>query len=284
VSVSPGIYPVVEKKFTEPEVDHTDGIGTKGFYHWRERTFGAAVIDALAMNLNDLALARAIPYKLQNHLTLPADDHLAILDIVRSLAAESRNRQIAITGGETSIHDNSDSLDISISMSGIVDDAQPNIMESGQVLLGLPSNGLHANGFSLVRKLFGDESRADFTHPTAVYLDKIRVLQKRVRVNGMMHITGGAFTKLKDLLHDADAVIERPLEPQPIFEEIYQRGVTDEEMYKTFNCGTGMVLAVDQSDSETVSVITGAKPIGRVVKGSGFVVLASAFSKQQVNY
>ena len=60
MKVERGIYPIITKKFSFPEVDHTDGIGTKGFYHWRAGTLRGAVLDALAMNLNDLALVRAV--------------------------------------------------------------------------------------------------------------------------------------------------------------------------------------------------------------------------------
>ena len=74
VRVTGGVYPLIKRKISFPEVDHTDGIGTKGFYHWRQETFKEAVIDALAMNLNDLAIVRAVPYKLSNHITVPVED------------------------------------------------------------------------------------------------------------------------------------------------------------------------------------------------------------------
>jgi len=88
LEIEEGTYSIFRKKFDFFEVDHTDGIGSKGFYHWQQRTFKEVVLDALAMNLNDLALVRAIPYKLQNHLTLPTDDHSAIKEIITALAAE----------------------------------------------------------------------------------------------------------------------------------------------------------------------------------------------------
>src|SRR3989338_1373242 len=84
VKVSEGIYPIITKKFSYPEVDHTDGIGTKGIYHWQQETFAYAVRDAMAMNLNDLALCRARPYKLQNHILVPTED-ARLLKIIRAL-------------------------------------------------------------------------------------------------------------------------------------------------------------------------------------------------------
>src|SRR3989344_797192 len=100
VKVEKGLYPVIKKKFSALEISHTDGIGTKGSYHWKKRTFKNAVLDALAMNLNDLAMVGAIPYAIQNHIVLPKDDHEAILAIVKRLLAECRQRNIAMTGGE----------------------------------------------------------------------------------------------------------------------------------------------------------------------------------------
>ena len=88
VKVFSGIYPVLHKKFSAYEIQHTDGLGTKGRFHWKKRSFRNAVLDALAMNLNDLAMAGAMPYALQNHLTLPKDDHKAILEIVKELSKE----------------------------------------------------------------------------------------------------------------------------------------------------------------------------------------------------
>src|SRR3989344_1257902 len=88
LSVTPGTYTTIRKKFKGVEVQHTDGIGTKGIFHWQKRTFDKAVIDALAMNLNDLLMARARAYALQNHITLTKDDHPAILAIIKALAKE----------------------------------------------------------------------------------------------------------------------------------------------------------------------------------------------------
>lgn len=284
VKVQRSIYPVLKTKFSGFEVDHTDGIGTKGFYHWQAKSFKAAVVDALAMNLNDLALMLARPYKIQNHLMLPKDDHQAVEQIIKHLVKECSARKIAMTGGETSIHDNSDSLDISISMTGIVERPKINKPRPGNILVGLSSNGLHSNGFSVVRKVFKHEFRPEFIRPTALYIDQIFDLSKKVEIKGMMHITGGAFTKLKDILTDTDAIIDEPLKPQLIFKELYAKGISDQEMYKTFNCGIGFVVAVSSKDLETCIKITGGRAIGRIVKGGGKVKVASAFSNNIVEY
>ncbi len=284
VRVRSGVYPIITKKFKGNEVQHTDGIGTKGIYHWKKRTFKNAVIDAFAMNANDLAMAGAVPYALLDHITVPEAGERAVLELVRAFTALCRKHKIAIVGGETS-HQDTSGFDISISMSGFVSKSRTNRFRVRDVLIGLRSNGLHSNGFTLVRKVFKNQRRADFVRPTAVYLDTVLKLLKKHEIHGMMHITGGAFTKLKDLLKGADAVIEVPkkLEPQSIFHELYKRGVSDKQMYTTFNCGIGFVLSVSEREArKIVSKVPGAAIIGRVVRGDGKICIRSVFSDRVV--
>ncbi len=287
VSVREGAYPIIQKKFSHPEIDHTDGIGTKGVYHWEKRTFKNAVLDALAMNLNDMAMARATPYKLQNNIFVPEDDHHAILEIVKSLVEECKKRNIAITGGETAIHDTMKGLEISITVSGFLEAEKQNRAHAGDVLVGFKSNGLHSNGFTKIREVFGEEVREEFTEPTKIYLDTIFELEKRFDIHGMMHITGGAYTKLKGLLAGVDAKIKRGhcFKPQEIFQELYRRGVSDEDMYKTFNCGVGFVLSVPPVEArKIVSLFDEAEIIGEVVAGKGRVRIESYFSDKKVTF
>lgn len=287
VSVREGAYPIITKRArcrAYAEVDHTDGIGTKGFYHWRAGTFREAVIDALAMNLNDLALARAVPYKLQNHITVPVEDE-RVVHIVRALAEECAQRKIAMTGGETSFHNNSEGLDISITLSGFVQSVKPNRFRRGDALVGLKSSGLHANGFTKVRALFGTPLRKEFTEPTAIYLETVLALDKRCDIHGMMHVTGGAFSKLKDLLHGTDALITRghSLMPHKIFKDLYAQGVSDKEMYTTFNCGIGFVLSCSKKDAHAImSEVPDTAIIGEVVAGAGKVCIESGFSSAKI--
>lgn len=286
LSVQEGIYPIFKRKFSYPEVEHTDGIGTKGIYHWRKRTFRNAVLDALAMNLNDLAIVGAVPYKLQSHIVLPKDDHEAILSIVRSLGKECKKRRIAITGGETSIHDDAQGMDISMTVSGFVSNPKPNRFKIGDVLIGIRSGGLHSNGLTKIRELFKKEWRKEFVAPTRIYADEILKLLGKYKIHGMMHITGGAFTKLKDILsEELDVVLEGSLKlaPQKIFYEIYKRGLPDEEMYKTFNCGIGFVLSVDVKDAKkVVKKLKNADILGHIVRGRGRIVIHSSFSTKKV--
>lgn len=284
VSVKDGI---VKKKFSYPEFHHTDGIGTKGIFHWEQRSFRNAVLDALAMNLNDLALMRATPYALIDHLFLPEDDKDAILELVKSLSEECGKRNIAVTGGETAIHNNMQGLEISVNLLGFVKELKPNLFKNNDVLIGIESSGLHSNGFTRVREIF--DYKPDFIVPTNIYLDTFLRLEKEFDIHGMMHITGGAFTKLKDLLYNADAIItnEHNLEPKEIFWELYKKGISDEEMYKTFNCGVGFVLGVSKEDSNRcLDEIKDFKAdiIGKVIPGTGKIKIQSKFSDREIEY
>ena len=239
------------------------------------------------MNLNDLALMRATPYRLQNHILICEDDKEAIVEIIKSLVYECQKRKIAITGGETSIHNNMEGLDISVTVSGFIKKIKPNKFRKGDILIGLKSNGLHSNGFTKVREIYKDDFRPEFVEPTRIYLDTMVNLEEKFDIGGMMHITGGAYTKLKDLLGDTDASVrnDHELQPQLIFRDLYKKGISDEEMYKTFNCGIGFIFSVLPKDAkEIISEIEEADIIGKIVSGSGKVKVKSAFSKRRIEY
>ncbi len=266
----------------------TDGIGTKGVYHWRQRTFRNAVLDALAMNLNDMAVIRAKATGLHNHIMIPQDDEEAILEIVDNLAEECRRRNILIYSGETAIHEQDmKGMEISISISGKYMQQRKNKFELGDLLIGLKSSGLHSNGFTKVMEIFRNEYRNEFVEPTVIYYDKILDLIKRFDIHRMTHITGGAYTKLKKFLDGIDVRIEKHnLKPQDIFYELYDKGISDEEMYKTFNCGIGFILSVQREDSN--KIIEYLKSdfktdiIGKIVSGNGKVKINSMFSEEEI--
>lgn len=286
---------LVCEKFVNPKYRHVDGIGTKGFYHWRAKSFHAAVQDALAMNLNDLALMRAVPYEITDHIILPADDHGAFVQTVEHLVRECRMRDIAITGGESSVHDMQSGMEISISMTGFVENRRRNVCEAGDVIIGIESNGLHANGFTKIRELFGEQVRPEFILPTSVYSDLIYSIEKERGgepiIHGMAHITGGAYTKMKAILAGSDVLLTRShtLDPHPIFFEIYDRGVPDEELYKIFNCGIGFLFTVNETNADFCLARIRragrkADSVGEVVRGENKVRISSKFSQKEVMY
>jgi phosphoribosylformylglycinamidine cyclo-ligase len=278
---------LVKKKFSFPEYCHTDGIGTKGIYHWKKRTFKNAVLDALAMNLNDLLMMNARPYAILNHLFLPREDKKTILEIISHLSQECKKRKIAILGGETAIHNDMEGMELSITMLGFVEKLRENKFQVGDVLIGIESNGLHSNGFTKVREIFGKNFKKEFIVPTFIYFDEIFPLIKKFEIHGIVHITGGAFTKLKDLLNNANAYLKRNqrLKPQPIFYEIRKRGVSEVQMYKIFNCGIGLILSVNPKEANNIlSKIKNFKAdmIGEIIPGTGKLIIKSAFSNKKI--
>lgn len=278
---------IIKKKFSFPEYHHSDGIGTKGIYHWKKRTFKNAVFDTLAMNLNDILIMSATPFAILNHLFLPEDDRKVILKIIGHLSRECKKRKIAILGGETAIHNDMEGVELSITMLSFVKKPRINRFKTGDVLIGFESNGLHSNGFTKIREIFGQKIRPEFVAPTFVYFDVISSLIEKFNIHGMVHVTGGAFTKLKDLLKGTNAHLKRnhKLKPQPIFWEIKEKGISDSQMYKIFNCGIGFILSVNLEEADKIlEKIKDFKAdvIGEITPGNGKVIIESAFSNKKI--
>ena len=266
----------------------TDGIGTKGKDHWRMRTFDFAVQDALAMSLNDFARDRAIPFEICNHVFLPVDDHEAIIGVVSNLAEQCRAHHLAITGGETAIHEGSEGLEISITMMGVKRSLAGNEFQEGDVLLGIGSSGLHSNGFTRLHGALWEKFLMDLVTPTLIYYDCLAGIDQAFGIHGLEHITGGAFFKMKNHLHGTDAHIYRNhcLKPHSIFCTLAERGVPEEEMYRTFNCGIGFVIGVEARVAAVCLRIIkqqfDAAIIGCVTKGQGMVYIESMFSDRNI--
>lgn len=274
------------KKFNLPEYHHTDGIGSKGIYHWHQKSFRNAVMDAWCMNTNDLAMMRAKPYAVVDHLFLPEDSEVSILKIIRNLVDISKKNDVAITGGETSIHNNIDGLDISLTMLGFVEKRKCNMFQENDALLGIKSNGLHSNGFTKVRELFS-EFRKEFIRPTLDYSKVLFELGKKVDIHGMQHITGGAFVKLRSILPKNLGLIignGYGIKPAEIFYEL-SNYLSDNEMYKTFNCGVGFIIGIDKEDVNGalnfIRKYFDADVIGKVVKGGNAVNIKSKFTGKE---
>jgi phosphoribosylformylglycinamidine cyclo-ligase len=161
-------------------------------------------------------------------------------------------------------------------------------VEPGNALVGIPSNGVHSNGLTLARKaLTGGDADAyheevtykeatigeELLEPTRIYTEVLDVARdKNHDVRGTAHITGGGFTNLERIA-DARFVVDNPLPVPPVFELIQERGeVADEEMYRTFNMGTGFVLVVPEDGADDVAETVGGEVIGSVKEGEGVVV------------
>jgi phosphoribosylformylglycinamidine cyclo-ligase len=272
------------------EIDRTDGIGTKGSLHWKQKTFSFAAQDAFAMNANDIIRIGAEPYRMQDHIMLEEENDDAIFSIVKSLVDLCKRYKIAITSGETAILNEINGLEIGITMIGRVKQNEiikPDV-QIGDKLIGLASNGIHSNGITIARRILGEEFN-ELTKPTEIYLEINEVLKSnRKNIHGMVHISGGGFTKLKDIVNDkTDIKISRnhKLDPQSIFNSLKEKGnLSDEVMYKTFNNGIGFIIATDKGEDvlDIIKKYYKADIIGSVENGNGKIKIESKFSDKKV--
>ncbi len=284
-------------------VSGTDGVGTKirvAQLMGRHDTIG---IDCVAMCVNDIICCGAKPLFFLDYIAIGKNDPEKVASIVSGVAEGCVQSGCALIGGETAEHPgvmNPDDYDLAGFAVGIVDKAKMidgSRMKAGDVILALPSSGLHSNGFSLVRKVF-DIEHADLNRPldgldgkslgeelltpTRLYVKPVLAALRAARVYGASHITGGGFYENipRCLPEGMTAKIQKSaLSIPPIFSLLQEKGgIPERDMFNTFNMGTGMVLVVDKEDAaKAVAALDGAgaapRIIGEVVPGGGGVEL-----------
>ncbi len=284
-------------------VSGTDGVGTKirvAQLMGRHDTIG---IDCVAMCVNDIICCGAKPLFFLDYIAIGKNEPEKVASIVSGVAEGCVQSGCALIGGETAEHPgvmNPDDYDLAGFAVGIVDKAKMidgSRMKAGDVILALPSSGLHSNGFSLVRKVF-DIEHADLNRPldgldgkslgeelltpTKLYVKPVLAALRAARVYGASHITGGGFYENipRCLPEGMTAKIHKSaLSIPPIFSLLQEKGgISERDMFNTFNMGTGMVLVVDKEDAaKAVAALDGAgaapRIIGEVVPGGGGVEL-----------
>ena len=275
-----GLYSIAGKTMEEPIlVSGTDGVGTKlkiAMLLDRHDTIG---IDAVAMCVNDVICCGAEPLFFLDYIACGKNYPEKIAAIVKGVAEGCRQGHSALIGGETAEHPGmmpEDEYDIAGFSVGIVD--KKNVIDgskvkAGDVIIGLASTGVHSNGFSLVRKIFGIDTEdalknlsSDYgvlsrslgetlLEPTKIYVDAIDHLKEKVEIKAICHITGGGFYEnIPRMLPEyTNAHIEKGSWEMPeIFPLMKQVGeISEHGMYNTFNMGIGMMVAVDPSEAET---------------------------------
>ncbi len=274
-----GAFSMAKMKDMEDPVllSGTDGVGTKiklAFVMDRHDTIG---IDAVAMCVNDVVCAGGEPLFFLDYIACGKNYPEKIASIVKGVAEGCKLSGCALIGGETAEHPGlmpEDEYDVAGFAVGVVDRRDIITGEAivpGDVLIGIGSTGVHSNGFSLVRKCFdmtaeslgrhydelGETLGEALLRPTRIYVPALQSIAKAgVRLHGCSHITGGGFYEnVPRMLHDGVRAVIRTdsFDRPPIFGLIQKAGdITDEMMYNTFNCGLGMVLAVDAGDRDTV--------------------------------
>ena len=283
-------------------VSGTDGVGTKIRVAQLLNQHDTIGIDCVAMCVNDIICCGAKPLFFLDYIAIGKNDPEKVASIVSGVAEGCVQAGCALIGGETAEHPGvmaPDDYDLAGFAVGIVDREKmidPSMVKAGDVILSLGSNGLHSNGFSLVRKVLdveharldewseklGCELGAELLRPTKIYVKPVLDVLERAEVHGISHITGGGFYENipRCLPKGMTAKIDKSALWIPgIFRMIQQAGnIPERDMFNTFNMGTGMVLIVDKNDADKAREFllpAGLAPavIGEVVPGDGGVEL-----------
>lgn len=298
-----GFYALDAEDCGEPVlVAGTDGVGTKLRYAMLMDKHDTIGIDAVAMCVNDIVCQGAKPLFFLDYIATGRILPEKIADIVGGVAEGCVQSGCALIGGETAEMPGfyaDDEYDIAGFSVGVVQKSKVingSSVKEGDALIGLASSGIHSNGFSLVRRLFG-ENPSDLTRysaelkksigeevltPTRIYVKTILGLIKKHQIKGIAHITGGGFIENipRMLPGGLEAKINvNSYEVPPVFNVLAQlSGLEQAQLYNTFNMGIGMVLAVNNDAADEVvraAAEMGEKAyiIGETVKGEGGVKL-----------
>ena len=300
-----GFYSIAGEKMKEPVlVAGTDGVGTKLKYAFLADKHDTIGIDAVAMCVNDIVCQGAKPLFFLDYFATGKLSPEVVATVVSGVAEGCRQAGCALIGGETAEMPGfyaDGEYDIAGFAVGIVDKSEvingKNI-QAGDALIGIASSGSHSNGYSFVRRLFGDtDSSPDLNRyddrlkdnllsvlltPTKIYVKSILNLISKVKVKGIAHITGGGFIENIPRIfpEGIGCEIRKDSYPVPeIFRIMREKSEgTDAQLYNTFNMGIGMVVCVDQKDvSSALAALksTGEEAylIGKTVSGKGVSLL-----------
>jgi phosphoribosylformylglycinamidine cyclo-ligase len=272
----------------------TDGVGSKLLVAEQTGRYDTVGIDCVAMNVNDIVCVGAEPLALVDYLAVERIDEAVMHDIAVGLKAGAERAGVEIPGGEVAVlpelirgHPSPGGFDLTAACIGTVAldrlvtgaDLRP-----GDALIGLPSSGLHSNGYTLARRALsglalddrparlGGVTVADaLLEPTTIYVRAVLdLLRSEAAVRGLAHITGGGLANLVRLNPDVGYAIEDPLPVPSVFGLVQELGdVGEDEMWDVFNMGCGFVCAVAADDADDATRLldthhAGARPIGLV--------------------
>jgi phosphoribosylformylglycinamidine cyclo-ligase len=273
-----GLFSLNKDKYKSPVlVSSTDGVGTKlklAFQMDRHNTVG---IDLVAMCVNDLIVQGAEPLFFLDYFATGALAPEKAAEVVEGIAEGCRQAGCALVGGETAelpgFYGDGE-YDLAGFTVGVVD--RDNIIDGssiqvGETLIGIASNGLHSNGYSLARRIaderleggldavlpeLGEPLGDALLRPTRIYVKSVLNLLRDFDIHGMAHITGGGLLENvpRVLPRHCKAVIQKDSWPKlPLFELLRDAGnIEEKELYRTFNYGIGMVLVVPQNSAEDI--------------------------------
>lgn len=271
-----GFYALDDKEDGDCLVAGTDGVGTKLKYAFVLDKHDTVGIDAVAMCVNDIVCQGARPLLFLDYIALSKLDPVKVSQIVKGVCDGCRQAGCALIGGETAEMPGfyaDDEYDIAGFAVGIVKRNKiinGKSIKKGDALIGVASSGVHSNGYSLVRKLFGEDREALSRYnetlgcapsdivltPTKIYVKTVLSLIEKFEIKGIAHITGGGFIENIPRIIPAGLgiKIDRASYPVPkVFKALQElAGIEDRKMYNTFNMGIGLVLAVDPAIKDAV--------------------------------
>jgi len=266
----------------------TDGVGTKLVLAEQLGRFDTVGIDCVAMNVNDVICVGAEPLAMLDYIAIEKADPAVCEEIGVGLARGAELAGIEIPGGELAqLGQLVRGVDVSgacfgtVALDAIVDGSA---VEPGDVVIGLPSSGLHSNGYTLARSALADIPLGDeqlgrplgevLLEPTEIYVKPVvELLRSEVQVRGLAHITSGGTRNLLRLAAEVGYEIDDPLPVPPVFDLIQKHGgVTDEEMREVFNMGCGFCVVVSAGDEAGALELLrraypGAKRVGCATDG-----------------
>lgn len=273
-------------------VSGTDGVGTKLKIALDTKNYDSIGVDCFAMCANDIICHGAKPLFFLDYLACGNLDSDIAAEIVLGMVKACKDNECALIGGETAempgMYKPGD-YDVAGFCVGIVEKEEiidGSKIESGDIIIALPSSGFHSNGFSLVRKIFPDYNEVfqnkplfeTLLVPTKLYYQDLKKIHEVAKLNGIAHITGGGIIENipriipNDLCADIDTTL---IQVPEIMLETEKRGnIMREEMFGTFNMGVGMVLVANPSEVDKIlSICSDAYQIGAIKEGKDKIEL-----------
>ncbi len=262
----------------------TDGVGSKVLIASAIGKWDTIGIDCIAMNVNDLLAVGAEPMAFVDYLAMEKINEDVMEQIGMGLQKGAEIANVSIIGGETAtLPDIIRGFDLAGTCIGWVQKDKiitGKDIQIGDVILGLPSSGIHSNGLTLARKIiegagysyrdsFSSDSKKSIGEvlltPTRIYMEVLELI-KKCEVHGLAHITGSGLLKLGRIT-DHGFNFDKPLEAQPIFKFLQEEGgISDREMYQTFNMGMGFLAVIPWGEGKKAQKIAGGKIVGEVVE------------------
>lgn len=268
----------------------TDGVGTKLLIAEALGKWDTVGIDCMAMNANDTICVGAEPFAFVDYIAIDRPDPEVTEMIGVGLEAGAEMANVDIVGGEIAVlPEIVKGVDLSGTCLGfvgrdrIVDGSKVKV---GDVIVGLPSSGIHSNGLTLARKVLersevdlgqkfpeiGKAIGAELLTPTTIYVRQVLKMLERCEVTGMVDVTGGGWRNFVRLKKGVRFDISEPMRPQPVFAILQELGgIEDKEMYQTFNMGMGYAVVLrEKHAADAIKALgKGARLVGEVTEGSG---------------